>query len=105
MNRLTDRRTAETLRSNIAGLRAAGIEPSALDVVYVRLADYEDAEEKRKKDKRGKWIEIAGYGGWGEPYYRCSACGSEWNFCGGTPTDNGWECCPKCGARMESDTE
>ena len=43
--------------------------------------------------RRGKWLEIAGYDGWGETIYRCSECKiTEWvksNFC------------PNCGARME----
>lgn len=47
MDRLTNKKTADELRHNIAGLIAAGIEPSALDIRYVKLADYEDEEELR----------------------------------------------------------
>lgn len=50
MERLTDKKTADELRHNIAGLIAAGIEPSALDIRYVKLAEYEDAEEDEKED-------------------------------------------------------
>ena len=49
MNRLTDRRTAEQVRENIEKLRAAGVEPSVSDVRYVRLADYENEEERRER--------------------------------------------------------
>ena len=45
--------------------------------------------------RRGKWVEIAGYGGWSETIYQCSECKiTEWvksNFC------------PNCGARMDGD--
>lgn len=47
MDRLTNKKTADELRHNIAGLIAAGIEPSALDIRYVKLADYEDEEERQ----------------------------------------------------------
>ena len=46
MERLTDRRTAEQVRENIEGLIAAGVEPSVSDVIYVKLAEYEDKEEE-----------------------------------------------------------
>lgn len=47
MDRLTNKKTADELRHNIAGLIAKGIEPSALDIRYVKLADYEDEEERQ----------------------------------------------------------
>lgn len=50
MNRLTDRRTAEQVRENIEKLQAAGVEPSVSDVRYVKLAEYENAEEDEKED-------------------------------------------------------
>lgn len=50
MERLTDRRTAEAVRENIEKLRAAGIEPSVSDVRYVKLAEYENAEEDGDTD-------------------------------------------------------
>ena len=50
MERLTDRRTAEQVRENIEKLQAAGVEPSVSDVRYVRLAEYEDAEEDKKEE-------------------------------------------------------
>ena len=49
MTRLTNRKTAEALRTNIEGIRKAGIEPSAEDLRYIRLAEYENREEDRQK--------------------------------------------------------
>lgn len=51
MNRLTDRRTAEQVRENIEKLRAAGFEVSVGDVRYVKLADYENKEEKEENGR------------------------------------------------------
>lgn len=45
MQRLTDRGTAEVLRSNMEGLKKAGIEPSIEDLRYIKLADYENIVE------------------------------------------------------------
>lgn len=47
MERLTDKRTAQQVRENAAGLIAAGFEPSISDLRYIKLADYEDEEELR----------------------------------------------------------
>ena len=44
MHRLTNRKSAEALRSNAEGLRKAGIEPSTEDLRYIRLAEYENRE-------------------------------------------------------------
>ena len=49
MNRLTDRRTAEQVRQNCEGLIKAGVQPSILDLMYCRLADYADEEERRTR--------------------------------------------------------
>lgn len=49
MTRLTNRKTAEALRTNIEGLRKAGVEPNAEDLRYIRLAEYENREEDRQK--------------------------------------------------------
>ena len=55
--------------------------------------------------KRGKWEELTDYGGWGDTHYRCSVCGEEWYLEGGKPKDNNMNFCPRCGARMDGDTE
>ena len=49
MQRLTDRGTAEVLRTNIKGLARAGIEPSIEDLRYIKLADYENEEERKEQ--------------------------------------------------------
>lgn len=55
--------------------------------------------------KHGKWEEIEEYGGWGDTHYRCSVCGEEWYLEDGTPQQNNMNFCPRCGARMDGDTE
>ena len=49
MQRLTDSRTANQVRQNCEKLLEAGVEPSLLDLMYVRLAEYENAEESRSR--------------------------------------------------------
>ena len=49
MIRLTNRKTAEAMRSNAEGLRKAGVEPNAEDLRYIRLAEYENREEDRER--------------------------------------------------------
>lgn len=49
MHRLTNRKTAEALRSNIEGLRKAGIEPDISDLRYIKLAEYENEEERKER--------------------------------------------------------
>lgn len=56
MQRLTDKRTAETLRHNAEGLLAKGFEVPIDDLRYIKLADYEDAEERRQIDQ-DEWYE------------------------------------------------
>ena len=49
MKRLTDKRTAEQVRQNLVGLKAKGMQVSRLDEIYVKLADYENEEERRER--------------------------------------------------------
>ena len=49
MQRLTDSHTANQVRQNCEKLLQAGVEPSLLDLMYVRLAEYENAEESRSR--------------------------------------------------------
>ena len=44
--RLTDRKTAEAVKANVEKLQEAGMEPSILDMIYIKLAEYENAEEE-----------------------------------------------------------
>lgn len=50
MQRLTDRGTAEVLRSNMEGLKKAGIKPSIDDLRYIKLAEYENEEERKEQN-------------------------------------------------------
>ena len=43
--RLTDRKTAEAVKANAEKLLEAGMEPSISDMIYIKLAEYENAEE------------------------------------------------------------
>ena len=49
MQRLTDKRTAEALRHNAEGLRAKGFEVPIDDLRYIKLADYEEEQERRER--------------------------------------------------------
>lgn len=51
MERLTDRTTADDLRRNYEGLRAAGMPRDIATERYIKLADYENKEEKQ----HGAW--------------------------------------------------
>lgn len=45
--RLTDRKEAEKIKENIAGLKAAGVKPDMSDLRYVKLAEFENEQELR----------------------------------------------------------
>lgn len=45
MDRLTDPKVAEDLRSNAEGLQSKGFEVPIDDLRYIKLAKYEDMEE------------------------------------------------------------
>ena len=51
--------------------------------------------------KSGKWIEKDGWDG--DVYYECSVCEESFCLIDGTPTDNMYNYCPNCGAKMESE--
>lgn len=51
MERLTDRKTAADLKSNADGLRAAGLEPNMSDLRYIKLAEYENREERERSER------------------------------------------------------
>lgn len=46
MERLTDRKTAAALKKNADGLKSKGIEPNMSDLRYIKLAEYENREER-----------------------------------------------------------
>ena len=49
MERLTDSKVAAELKSNYEGLQRVGIDPSVMDLRYVRLAELEEKEPKYKE--------------------------------------------------------
>lgn len=50
MERLTDKELAKALKSNCEGLKRAGIEPNMSDLRYIKLAEYENREERAQSD-------------------------------------------------------
>ena len=54
-----------------------------------------------QEPKTGHWIEQDGFDG--DIYYDCSECGESFCLIDGTPTDNMYNYCPNCGARLESE--
>jgi hypothetical protein len=50
MERLTDKELAKALKSNCEGLKRAGIEPNMSDLRYIKLAEYENREERARSD-------------------------------------------------------
>ena len=58
MKRLTDRKTAEAVKANAEKLQAAGFEVSISDLRYIKLAEYENAEEDFiSRSDNGEWYE------------------------------------------------
>lgn len=49
MQRLTDKRTAEALKHNAEGLIAKGVKPAIDDLRYIKLAEYENEEERKER--------------------------------------------------------
>lgn len=49
MKRLTDKRTAKALKHNADGLKAKGFDVPIDDLRYIKLADYENEEERKER--------------------------------------------------------
>lgn len=49
MKRLTDRRVAKALRTNAEGLIAKGFDVPIDDLRYIKLAEYENEEERKER--------------------------------------------------------
>lgn len=49
--------------------------------------------------RRGRWETKDGWDG--DEYYACSSCGAEFVLIDGTPSDNDYNYCPHCGAKMD----
>lgn len=54
-----------------------------------------------QQPKTGHWIEEEVFDG--EVAYKCSKCGGLFELENGTPKDNEYNFCPKCGEKMESE--
>jgi DNA-directed RNA polymerase subunit RPC12/RpoP len=54
-----------------------------------------------QQPKTGHWIEEDMFDG--EVAYRCSKCGGLFELENGTPKENEYNFCPKCGEKMESE--
>ena len=66
-------------------------------VYYDLLADVQEVEEEQEP-KTGHWIEQEGWDG--DVCYECSVCREPFCLIDGTPTDNMYNYCPNCGAKM-----
>lgn len=49
MQRLTDYKTAQNLKHNCEGLQKVGIAPEIDDLRYIKLAEYENEEERKER--------------------------------------------------------
>ena len=68
-----------------------------LDSEYIEA--YEMAIKALEQEpKTGHWIECDGWDG--DVYYECSVCSEPFVLIDGTPTDNLYNYCPNCGAKM-----
>ena len=67
------------------------------------LEYWDIAIEALENQKTGHWIEKDGYDG--DTYYDCSECGESFCLIEGTPTDNLYNYCPSCGAKMEGENK
>ena len=60
-----------------------------------------DLSRVTPKQRTGHWIEQEDYNL--DTFYDCSECGESFSLIDGTPTDNLYNYCPNCGAKMESE--
>ena len=64
----------------------------------VSLTDIQNAPSVTPQPKIGRWIKKDGFDG--DEYYDCSECGESFCLIDGTPTDNLYNYCPNCGAKL-----
>lgn len=74
MKRLTDKRTAEALKRNAEGLTAKGFDVPIDDLRYIKLAEYENEEERKE----------------------CTFMNDNTCVCCGEQIPEGRQICPKC---------
>lgn len=65
---------------------------------YVPINRIENAPSVKPQDQTGHWIEKEDFNM--DTYYDCSECGESFCLIDGTPTDNLYNFCPNCGAKM-----
>jgi hypothetical protein len=80
MDRLTDSNVAANLKSNYEGLQRVGIEPSVMDLRYVRLAELEEEEPKYKELLRAAMSDL-------EDAEDCDSCIYDSSRCPGVTGD------------------
>ena len=104
--RLTNRKTYLDLKNNAEKLQAKGMEVSISDLMYIKLAEYENAEEDAdvQSVRHGKWIaenkDNRGYA----DCYTCTNCNC-YTYTYTLMKDCEYDYCPNCGARMDGDKE
>lgn len=98
--RLTNRKTCSDLKNNAERLKAKGMEVSISDLMYIKLAEYENAEEDADVQpvKHSRWIPMND----GTYNAFCDNCGYERGSKAWNKAD--YKYCPYCGARMDGDT-
>lgn len=57
MGRLTDKKRAADLKANANSLQAAGLEPTISDQRYIKLAEYENHEERTNRNEKGRCVD------------------------------------------------
>lgn len=71
--------------------------------IRAKIGYYEAAVEAlRNPVRHGRWIEKEDWNV-DDYYYTCSACGEDFVTIDGTPSDNLWNFCPNCGAKMDGE--
>lgn len=69
---------------------------NGVQAVLKMLENQPTIEPERKK---GEWVEQDD--GWAGTYWECSECKEPFTLIDGTPSDNLYNYCPNCGAKME----
>ena len=69
-----------------------------MDALNMAIQALEEIDTLEQEPKTGHWIEEDMFDG--DVAYRCSECNELFWIESGTPKDNGYDFCPKCGARM-----
>lgn len=75
---------------------------SSVETILNQFIDWIDNAPTIEERKTGRWIPYEEW--YGDEYYECSVCKEAFTLIDGTPTDNLYNYCPNCGARMEGNT-